>query len=63
MVKSKKPSSLRADANKGLKYYVRSKGSTDAEYERAMYALEFTHEAREKRKKVTLPQVWVKKGG
>ena len=58
----KKPSSLRKDAMQGLKRYVRSKGSTDSEYERATYALEYANDALERRKKVTLPSVWVKDG-
>jgi hypothetical protein len=57
---NKKPPSVRASINAGIKRFVRSKGSTDGEYDRAMTALEKANEAIAQRKKVTLPSVWKK---
>lgn len=59
---NKKPPSLAAQAKEGARRFERSKGSTDAEYDRARMALEKANEAREASKNVTLAKLnWIHK--
>ncbi len=52
---AKKPRSLEHAMREGAKRFAKSRGSTDAEYERACHAREAADAAREARQKVTLP--------
>ena len=61
IVRTHKPQSLRSQEMAGLRRFIRSRGSTDREYDDARRALEKANEARLAKTAVTLPPLkWLK---